>query len=116
MAFFIFKIPFRSSILKSTKKFFKYKCLNLLLKALSAVTLTMIIVNFMKIFTKLFIISNLKIVLFLKNWSLFSTYSLSKNLCTEEKYVKCDLHSRFQTIKSLHVFLHTFYNCTCLRP
>ena len=31
-----------------------------------------------------------------------------KNVCTEEKNFKCDLHSRIQTIKSLH----TFYFCT----
>ena len=42
----------------------------------------------------------------------------AKNLFTEEKNGKCDLHSRISTIKSLHtfLFLHTFYNCTCLLP
>ena len=41
-----------------------------------------------------------------------------KILCTEEENLKCDLHSRIPTIKSLptFIFLHTFYNCTCLRP
>ena len=35
-----------------------------------------------------------------------------KNLCTEEKNVKFDLHSRISTIKSLHTFLqlHTIDN------
>ena len=39
-----------------------------------------------------------------------------KNLCTKETNVKCVLHSRIPKRKSLHTFLHTFYNCTCLRP
>ena len=31
-----------------------------------------------------------------------------KNLCTEEKNVKCDLHSSIPTIKSLHTFFYFF--------
>ena len=42
---------------------------------------------------------------------------VKKNLGTEEKNVKCYLHSRSPITKSLHtfLFLHTFYNCTGLR-
>ena len=35
---------------------------------------------------------------------------VKKNLCTEEKHVKCDLHSRIPKIKSLHSFF--CYFCT----
>ena len=43
---------------------------------------------------------------------------VKKIFAQKKKSVKCDLHSKIPTIKSLHTFLHlhTFYNCTCLRP
>ena len=57
-------------------------------------------------------------LVYLKNCFIYvCVYSLAKKSLHKRKKFKCDIHSRIRTIKSLHtfLFLHTFYNCTCLQ-